>query len=255
MGDHRVDGVVVLPGAAYVSKAIEAVRLVTNPSEKDTCRYRVRDVEFRSALTIPESLLSSSSSSGGGVETHLRLQPCHGDDYAGWYEFDVRSLGANDVWVENCRGLVSAVVDPKDVDDAVIPDAESFLDAAGSSKKGGTKVRHMDGAALRAHVAEMGVEYGPAFQGLTDGRASTANNRAATNLRVNALESSESEEAESAAAAKKPRTSTSYVIRHTPNDAGLHRPGDLYQPAAGYGLDVHGPAQVDPGHVCPAVAE
>lgn len=218
MGDHRVDGVVVLPGAAYVSKAIEAVRLVTDPSEKDTRRYRVRDVEFRSALTIPESLLSSSSSSGGGVETHLRLQPCHGDDYAGWYEFDVRSLGANDVWVENCRGLVSAVVDPKDVDDAVIPDAESFLDAAGSSKKGGTKVRHMDGAALRAHVAEMGVEYGPAFQGLTDGRASTANNRAATNLRVNALESEESEEAESAAAAKKPRTSTLYVIHPTTLD-------------------------------------
>ncbi|RYP24609.1 hypothetical protein DL765_000435 [Monosporascus sp. GIB2] len=212
--DHRVDGAVVLPGAAYVSMAIEAVRLVTDPSEKDTCGYRVRDVDFLNALTISEP----SSALDGGVETHLRLQPCRRDDLAGWYEFDVRSLGANDAWIDHCRGLVSAVMDPKDVDDAVMPDVESFLNAADSSKKGGAKVRHMDGAALRAHVAEMGIEYGPAFQGLTDGRASTANNLAVTNLLINSLESEDSEESRSASATRQPWTFTSYVIHPTTLD-------------------------------------
>ena len=206
--DHRVDGVIVLPGAAYLSMAIEAVRLITDSSEQDTRGYRVRDIEFRSALVIPESPL------GGGVEVHLRLQPCHGDDDAGWFEFDVRSLGANDVWVENCYGLVSAVVNLENIDYASIPDAESFL----YSEKGKAKVQHMDGVALRLHVAQMGIEYGPAFQGLTDGRVSMANNRAATNLRINGIKASEPDNAEAAATVEQLWTSTSYVIHPTTLD-------------------------------------
>jgi acyl transferase domain-containing protein len=44
IGDHRVDGMVVLPGAAYVSMAIEAVRLITDPSEEKIRGYRVKEV-------------------------------------------------------------------------------------------------------------------------------------------------------------------------------------------------------------------
>ena len=203
--DHRVDGAVVLPGAAYMSMAIEAVHLIIDSSEHNTLGYRVRDVEFRGVLVIPEA------SSSGGVETHLRLEPCHGKDDAGWFEFDVHSLNAQGVWVENCRGFVSAVVNPREVDDALIPDAESFL----SSKEEGGKLQHMDGVALRVHVAEMGIEYGPAFQGLTDGKVSAATNRAATNLCIKAPEPSE---VHAAATMEQPWSSTSYVIHPTTLD-------------------------------------
>ncbi len=209
VGDHRVDGVIVLPGAAYVSMAIEAVRLATDASERHTVGYRVQDIEFLNALIVPEVSLSS----GGGVETHLSLHPCHKDEFRGWYEFDVRSLASNDVWVDNCRGIISAVLQPHEIEDAVVPDVESFLYAAGTRGSNGAEVRHMDGSALRAHVSEMGIEYGPAFQGLQDGWVSTAQNRAVTNLLIKALEASEDEE--SPAAITQP---TCYVIHPTTLD-------------------------------------
>lgn len=57
--------------------------------------------------------------------------------------------GANDMWVENCRGLVSAVVEQQDIEDAVAPNVDSFL------KTQESKVRRVAGSALRAVVASM----------------------------------------------------------------------------------------------------
>ncbi|KAK3986096.1 polyketide synthase dehydratase-domain-containing protein [Cladorrhinum sp. PSN332] len=180
IGDHRVDGMVVLPGAAYVSMAIEAVRLVTDPSEDKIRGYRVKNVEFLSALVVPES-----EKSVGGVEMYFRLGPSRreGDKADGWYEYEVRSLGANDMWVENCRGLVSAVVEQQDIEDAVAPNVDSFL------KTQESKVRRVAGSALRADVASMGVQYGPAFQGIADVVASKTLKRAAADLDILELES------------------------------------------------------------------
>ncbi|KAH7625616.1 putative polyketide synthase [Sordaria sp. MPI-SDFR-AT-0083] len=181
IGDHRVDGMVVLPGAAYVSMAIEAVRLVTDPSEDKIRGYRVKNVEFLSALVVPDS-----EKSVGGVEMYFRLGPSRreGDNADGWYEYEVRSLGANDMWVENCRGLVSAVVtEQQDIEDAVAPNVDSFL------KTQESKVRRVAGSALRADVASMGVQYGPAFQGIADVVASKPLKRAAADLDILELES------------------------------------------------------------------
>lgn len=180
IGDRRVDGMVVLPGAAYVSMAIEAVRLVTDPSEDKICGYRVKKVEFLSDLVVPES-----EKSVGGVEMYFRLGPSRreGDKVDGWYEFEVRSLGANDTWVENCRGLVSAVVEQQDIEDAVAPNVDSFL------KTQESKVRRVAGSALRADVASMGVQYGPAFQGIADVVASKTLKRAAADLDILEMES------------------------------------------------------------------
>jgi acyl transferase domain-containing protein/NADPH:quinone reductase-like Zn-dependent oxidoreductase len=180
IGDYRVDGMVVLPGAAYVSMAIEAVRLVTDPSEDKIRGYRVKNVEFLSALVVPES-----EKSVGGVEMYFRLGPSRreGDKADGWYEYEVRSLGANDMWVENCRGLVSAVVEQQDIEDAVAPNVDSFLNTQES------KVRRVAGSALQADVASMGVQCGPAFQGIADVVASKTLKRAAAELDILELES------------------------------------------------------------------
>ncbi|KAJ4398188.1 hypothetical protein N0V85_006351 [Neurospora sp. IMI 360204] len=171
---------VVLPGAAYVSMAIEAVRLVTDPSEDKIRGYRVKNVEFLSALVVPES-----EKSVRGVEMYFRLGPSRreGDKADGWYEYEVRSLGANDMWVENCRGLVSAVVEQQNIEDAVAPNVDSFL------KTQESKVRRVAGSALRADVASMGVQYGPAFQGIADVVASKTLKRAAADLDILELES------------------------------------------------------------------
>ncbi|KAK5659465.1 hypothetical protein OQA88_666 [Cercophora sp. LCS_1] len=175
VGDHRVDGDAVLPGAAYISMAIEATRMMSSSDSSSGViqGYQVRDVEILSALAVPET----GSSSGDRVETHLTLRPLR--DETGWYAFEVQSLGSNGVWVTNCRGEVSATVD-MDSDD-VVHDPDSFL---------GARIRQITGTALRAHVAEMGIEYGPAFQGVVDGKASTTTQRAATTVRIQGTEES-----------------------------------------------------------------
>ncbi|RFU78083.1 lovastatin diketide synthase [Trichoderma arundinaceum] len=206
--DHRVDGAVVLPGAAYISMAIEAIRLITDPSEKSIRGYRVREVEFLSALTIPEA-----SSSSGGVETHLRLHPCHENGYLGWHKFDIRSLGANGVWVENSHGFVKAVSDTDEVEDAVIPDEATFLVAQKFAGQKVNRIQEINGATLREHVAEMGIEYGPTFQGVTNGRASKANSRAITHLDISSLDLDAED-----TVSKQPHTLTSYVIHPTTLD-------------------------------------
>ncbi|KAL7929302.1 putative polyketide synthase [Trichoderma chlorosporum] len=206
--DHRVDGAVVLPGAAYISMAIEAIRLITDPTEKSTRGYRVREVDFLSALTIPEE-----SSSSGGVETHLRLRSCHEHGYVGWHKFDVRSLGPNGVWVENSHGFVKAVGDADEVEDTVIPDETTFLRAPKLGKRKVNSIREISGSTLRAHVAEMGIEYGPTFQGVTSGSASKANSRAITHLDIRSLDLDAED-----TVSKQSQTLTSYVIHPTTLD-------------------------------------
>ncbi|KAH6628943.1 putative polyketide synthase [Chaetomium tenue] len=169
VGDHRINGEAVLPATAYVCMAIEAVKKLGLETAEvgGRKRYGLRNVEFLRALTVPET--------GEGIETHLNLRPKR--DQAGWYEFDVRSLEANGVWAENCRGMVGA--DSEGLEghnETTRPNVELFLDNTG---------RHMDEEALRVQIAaKTGIEYGPTFQGLRNGRVSGVTKRVVADLHI-----------------------------------------------------------------------
>lgn len=160
LADHQVDSQVVLPGAAYISMAVEAVKLLAGEKGTRPEGYRVRDTEFLGALTIPDS---------SAVEVRMLMQPIRG---TGWYEFQICSMGASSAWVENCRGQVSAVEAP---DTSQAPQMDSFLGM-------GAPCRNLDVPALISRIGEMGIVYGPAFRNLTWGRA--AADRAVLDLRI-----------------------------------------------------------------------
>ncbi|KAI1106150.1 hypothetical protein F4804DRAFT_59666 [Jackrogersella minutella] len=163
LADHQVDSQVVLPGAAYISMAVEAVRLLAEESSINVQGYQVHNVEFLSALTIPES---------SAVEVRLRLQPMNS---ASWYEFNVYAMGVSGTWVENCRGQVSIV---EDQDMSMSPKSDNFFGV-------GEETSGIDVAKLLARIGEMSIKYGPAFQNLTRGRA--AANKAAINLSISSV--------------------------------------------------------------------
>ncbi|KAK3681229.1 polyketide synthase [Podospora appendiculata] len=103
LAGHVVDGKTVLPGAAYVSMALEAV---STTLEKGTSvkEYQMRDVMFKAALTL-------SADSESGVEVLLDLQPLatSAKSVSGsWYRFSVFSYDGTDRMLEHCHGLVSA---------------------------------------------------------------------------------------------------------------------------------------------------
>ncbi|KAK8079180.1 hypothetical protein PG994_002987 [Apiospora phragmitis] len=94
--DHQIDGSVVFPGAGYIALAIEAVRLLTDPTEAIIKGYNLRDIDISNAMVIPESVF--------GVETHFSLQSCSQRqlDHDGWYEFKLCSLTSGGSWIEHC---------------------------------------------------------------------------------------------------------------------------------------------------------
>ena len=173
LGDHRVDGRVILPGAAYIAMAIEAVRLVVDASEDTIYAYQLKNVDILNALSIPY-LESSSSSLQGVVETQFSLRTCKGNELEsqGWYEFSLCSLGAGqDSWAENCRGYILAerqvgsVAKTESPQPTILNGANSrlnekiFFDAD-------EEIRDLDINTLFTGLREMGINHGPMFQNL-----------------------------------------------------------------------------------------
>jgi acyl transferase domain-containing protein/NADPH:quinone reductase-like Zn-dependent oxidoreductase len=180
--DHQIDGSVVFPGAGYIASAIEAVRLLTDPSESTIQGYKLRDIDIMNAMVIPDSVF--------GVETQLSLQRCSEKqlDHAGWYEFKLCSLTPGGSWIEHCKGFVAA--DTNDMSkvraaelyrSVEMPHEETYLQEGASGEKSFTTSK-VDIEALFGGLRERGIYHGPAFQNLIDGRA--AGHRAITNFAV-----------------------------------------------------------------------
>ncbi|KAK7734196.1 Type I Iterative PKS [Diaporthe eres] len=174
--DHQLESNVVLPGASYVAMAIEAARLVTDATEDSITGYRLKEVDIRNALIVPES--------STGVEMQFSLRPYrNGDDeYRGYFEFEVSSLGVRDEWILNCTGYVFAELTStangssarKENPPQVSRDDAFFLE--------GTDVRNIKVEAVFSGLRDMGFYHGPMFQNLVDSR--TASGRAITNLSI-----------------------------------------------------------------------
>ncbi|KUI53120.1 Lovastatin diketide synthase LovF [Cytospora mali] len=166
LADHKLGTDVVLPGAGYVAMAIEAVRLLTDPTEETIAGYRLREIEFINALTIPDTTL--------GVEVQMVLSPCSDKEleYKGWYNFEVWSVSgadADDSWIQHCKGGVTAetVSKSKEADTKFTlsaPLAKSFFTA-------GTPVREVAPDAVFAGLRAMNLFHGPIFQNLLSSRA------------------------------------------------------------------------------------
>ena len=179
--DHQIDSKIVLPAAAYISMAIEAVRFLTE-SVSTLRGFRLRQVNVLNALTIPES------SDSVEVHTHLRLSNESELDHRGWYEFEVSSLGTSDSWIKNCHGFVSAEID--EINGSLLfretenPCEHSFFAA-------GAKVQDLNVKTLYATMQKMNIYYGPAFQNLLDGL--TAGGKTITSLSISSVASKASD--------------------------------------------------------------
>lgn len=165
LADHQVDSKIVLPGAAYVTMVVEAVRLImafTTSSSPSIRGFRLRDVDIMNALTIPDT--------EGGVEVRTRLGPCSESelDNRGWYEFEVSSVDTTGVSTTHCRGYASPQLDNTDTKSVLYyemesPDADSYLDA-------NREIRTIDIPSLYSTMRKTSIFHGPTFQNLVDCR-------------------------------------------------------------------------------------
>ncbi|HVQ48627.1 MAG TPA: sulfolipid-1 biosynthesis phthioceranic/hydroxyphthioceranic acid synthase, partial [Mycobacterium sp.] len=132
LGDHRIRNVAVLPAAAYCEMALAAARTVLGEASD------VRDMRFEQALLLDDQTTVGASAAS--------LSP-----------------GVVDFTVETSQGgeqarHATAVLHGADEEQPPAQDMSALI-AAHS--------RGEDGAEVRKHMDQRGVQYGPAFTGLT----------------------------------------------------------------------------------------
>ena len=170
--DHRVDAKVVLPAAAYITMAIEALRLL-NGASPAIRGFHLRDVNIINALTIPES--------SEGVEVHTQLRPCNESelDHIGWYEFEISSMGTSDMWIKLGSGFISIEMNTTNKSPlfhkTMAPQEETFFTA-------GSKVRELDIPSLYETMRQMKIIHGPTFRNLLHGRTAGGKTEASLSI-------------------------------------------------------------------------
>ncbi|KAF3003888.1 t1pks [Neopestalotiopsis sp. 37M] len=154
--DHKLLPHAVLPGAAYLTMAIEAVsQLHYEADDAETIKsFKLRQVAINSALRVEDTEL--------GVETLLdmeRLPLTNTATMSQWYRFSIGSILPNsDAWTQHCTGIISVSTMETTIDEdrQLRPDPRS---------------RSLDMSRWHKRFWEAGLGYGPAFQGLRDLKA------------------------------------------------------------------------------------
>ncbi|KAI1311169.1 putative polyketide synthase [Xylaria venustula] len=161
--DHKLLPHAVMPGAAYLTMAIEAVSQLHYETEdaEPIKSFKLRQVAINSALRVEDTEL--------GVETILdmeRLPLNNAAVMSQWYKFTIGSILPNsDTWTQHCTGIISVTT------------AEVTIDE-GQQLRPDSRSRSLDISRWYKRFWEAGLGHGPAFQGLSELKAYRATNTA-----------------------------------------------------------------------------
>lgn len=179
--DHQLQSEVVLPGAGYVSMAIEAVKLVETPgipAGSFIAGYLLQNVDIMNALVIP--------SSSAGIESMFLLRPSAERelDHGGWYDFELWTVTIDSAWTQHCKGRVMAQIknSNKQYTTLARPEVNVFL-------KDSANVKLTEPEEIYSAMRAMDFHHGPAFQNLERSRVVDARSVTDLHLSLAATES------------------------------------------------------------------
>lgn len=153
--DHKIQDDIVLPAAAYIAMAIEAVRQLNGGDETDAS---LRQVEIQSALVLKEQQAHE-------IITHLRPVRLTSKLNSVWYEFSISSFNGSS-WTKHCTGKVRA-----------------GKEISAGSEDVGEQPRQVSTAGWYRAMKKIGLNYGPDFQGLSNISAHPGRNNAAATIK------------------------------------------------------------------------
>lgn len=167
LDDHRVPPHVLHPGAAHIVMAMVAAEqaYAESPDALPITGLSLRNVSIKKTLVVPED--------DHGIEIVLSME-LEDDATAkspGWASFSIASVVRDsDQWTEHCSGLVKVEV-------------SAFEQAApiGTDMDG----RPVDAQTWYTRFADMGLQFGPSFQGYSDIRADLTKDVASAKLALN----------------------------------------------------------------------
>lgn len=171
---HKIQGLTVFPMAGYIAMAVEAATQRATSMNARFGRVELKNVDITKALVIPDK----------DLEMTITLRPHHEENSLvssssslnGWDEFRICSWTLEQGWTEHCVGLVAALdaegEDQNDVDGArQAREREARLESAllGKDKPEGASISIKE---MYESLSELGVAYGPLFQGVNSCAAS-----------------------------------------------------------------------------------
>ncbi|KAK0734704.1 hypothetical protein B0T26DRAFT_845131 [Lasiosphaeria miniovina] len=178
-GDHVVSNTVILPGAAMLVMAIEAVQNHLCPPPRKVASFYVQEARFLSPVVVPAAW-------DDRAETMVHLRPVRGKDGAGeslrdraasaWAEVVIYSYrDSQQPWTECFRATVQAQFGDDDDAAAVSADAREERRLADAAVKGeheraavACAARPIDAAVFYDDAAEHGIGWGDWFRVLGD---------------------------------------------------------------------------------------
>lgn len=167
LDDHRVPPHVLHPGAAHIVMAMVAAEHAYNefPDALPINGLTMRNVSIKKTLVVPED--------DYGVEIVLSMELEDGATAKspGWARFSIASVvrDANQ-WTEHCAGQIKVEVSPFEQGSPI----DTTIDG-----------RAVDAQTWYRRFADMGLQFGPSFQGYSDIRADPAKNIASAKLALN----------------------------------------------------------------------
>ena len=173
LDDHKLLPAPIFPAAGYLAMAIEALSQYHHEAKdaEDLKGFSFRNVAILSTMQVPDDDF--------GVETIFNLQAAHltiSKTSEKWHDFKISSL-QNDQWTEHCNGSICAETQRPVRQSS---DADNFsIDP---------KSKPVESASWYEKFADVGLGYGPTFQGLTDIRARPDLNRATATVALHTTE-------------------------------------------------------------------
>ncbi|EEY14055.1 fatty acid synthase S-acetyltransferase [Verticillium alfalfae VaMs.102] len=162
---HKVQGLTIYPFSGFVAMALEAAAQWSKRKEIAFDRFELRGVNVVKPLALSDT---------ADVEMTISLRPQQETSSASteaWYEFRICSWSQASGWTENCTGRVATQRHASnDVESAEQKAAwRRGAQAIVSSLSDAVAIKE---AAMYDSLAELGVGYGPAFQGVAECKAS-----------------------------------------------------------------------------------
>ncbi|KAL1850583.1 Type I Iterative PKS [Paecilomyces lecythidis] len=149
--DHVVQGSILYPGAGYICLAIEAIKQLSEKSDKgqSPSGFTLRDVEIHQALVVPDN--------ADGIEVQTVLQSV--DDKVigthGWKRWEISSVTTDSRWTQHAKGFIQA-----DFDTPASKATDNFLSESGYT-------RRIDPDDMWANMRSLGLTHGPSFRNIS----------------------------------------------------------------------------------------
>lgn len=150
---HKIQSLVLFPMSGFIAMAIEAVSQKATSRDVQFDSFELRDVSVNTPLVITDQ----------DIEMTLQLRPHQEGMLVSsdvWDEFRVHSWAANKGWTEHCKGLIA-------VKSVALSSISSSIAEITTSEK-----VFVDKSEVYNSLSELGVSYGPSFQGMNNCHAS-----------------------------------------------------------------------------------